>query len=175
MLEEVRAKLILLKVGSREEDIAEARSRRDAAKGRVEEAAARLGYCTVDAPINGIILRTHVSLGQLVSSMAPVTLITMVDDSKRLVRAFIGEREISEVCPAEPAHISADGVPEIQFDGTVESVAATVGESPYASSPPQQFRQVMLSVPEKQQQLPIGLRVSVQFKACTVGPKPTAK
>ena len=175
MLEEVRAKLILLKVGSREEDIAEARSRRDAAKGRVEEAAARLGYCTVDAPINGIILRTHVSPGQLVSSMAPVTLITMVDDSKRLVRAFVGEREISEVCPGEPAHISADGVPEIQFDGTVESVAATVGESPYASSPPQQFRQVMLLVPEKQQQLPIGLRVSVQFKACTAGLKPTAK
>jgi multidrug resistance efflux pump len=118
----------------------------------VDEAAARLGYCTVDAPINGIILRTHVSLGQLVvSSMAPVT--------------FVGEREISEVCPGEPAHISADGVPEKQFDGIVESVAATVGESPYASSAPQQFRQVMLSVPEKQQQLPIGLRVSVQFTA----------
>ena len=29
------------------------RSRRDAAKGRVEETAARLGYCTVDTPING--------------------------------------------------------------------------------------------------------------------------
>jgi HlyD family secretion protein len=176
MLEEVRAKLILLKVGSREEDIAEARSRRDAAKGRVEEAAARLGYCTVDAPINGIILSTRVSPGQLVSSMAPVTLITMVDDSKRLVRAFVGEREISEICPGEPSHISADGVPEIQFDGTVESVATTVGENPYVSSnAPQQFRQVMLSVPKKQQQIPIGLRVSVQFSACPEGQKPTAK
>jgi multidrug resistance efflux pump len=114
MLDEVRAKLVLLKVGSREEDITEARSRRDAAKERVEEAAARLGYCTVDAPINGIILSTSVSPGQLVSSMAPVTLITMVDDSKRLVRALVGEREISEVCPGEPSRISADGVPEIR-------------------------------------------------------------
>jgi HlyD family secretion protein len=49
LLDEVRAKLALLKAGSREEDITEARSRRDAAKARVEEAAARLGYCCVRA------------------------------------------------------------------------------------------------------------------------------
>ena len=175
MLDEVRAKLTLLKVGSREEDIAEARSRRDAAKGRMEETAARLAYCTVDAPTNGIILSTRVSPGQLVSAMAPVTLMTMVDDSKRLVRAYVGERESSDVCPGETAHISADGVPEIQFDGIVESVAATVGESPFAGNAPQQFRQVMVSVPEKQHQIPIGLRVSVQFSACPAAQKPTAK
>jgi HlyD family secretion protein len=174
-LDEVRAKLVLLQVGSREEDITEAGSRRDAAKGRLEEAATRLGYCTVDAPINGVILSTRVSPGQLVSSMAPVTLITMVDDSKRLVRAFVGEREVSEVCPGERAHISADGVPEMQFDGIVESVAATVGENPYAGNAPQQFRQVMLSVPEKQQRIPIGLRVFVQFATCPTEEKSAAK
>ena len=43
MLEEVRAKLVLLKVGSREEDITEAHARRDAAKARLDEAAARFG------------------------------------------------------------------------------------------------------------------------------------
>ena len=61
MLDEVRAKLALLKAGSREEDITEARSRRDAAEGRVEEAAARLGYCSVDAPTGGIVLRQRQS------------------------------------------------------------------------------------------------------------------
>jgi HlyD family secretion protein len=175
MLDEVRARLVLLKVGSREEDIMEARSRRDAAKRRLEEAATRLGYCTVDAPINGVILSTHVSPGQLVSTMAPVTLITMVDDSKRLVRAFVGEREVSEICPGERSHISADGVPEMQFEGIVESVAATVGESPYASNATQQFRQVMLSVPEKQQTIPIGLRVFVQFSTCPTELKSAVK
>jgi HlyD family secretion protein len=47
MLEEVRAKLALLKVGSREEDIAEARSRRDATKARLNAAEARFTYCTL--------------------------------------------------------------------------------------------------------------------------------
>jgi len=42
LLDEVRAKLALLKSGSREEDITETRSRRDAAKGRVEEESAAL-------------------------------------------------------------------------------------------------------------------------------------
>ena len=106
LLDEVRAKLALLKAGSREEDITEARSRRDAAKGRVEEAAARLGYCSVDAPIGGIVLSTNVSPGQFVSSTVPVTLLTMVDDSTRRVRAFVDEREISKLClaPACPHH-----------------------------------------------------------------------
>jgi multidrug resistance efflux pump len=61
MLAEVRAKLFLLKVGSREEDITEARARRDAAKARLDEAAARLAYCTVAAPISGVILSICVS------------------------------------------------------------------------------------------------------------------
>ena len=67
MLEEVRAKLALLKVGSREEDIAEAKSRRDAAKGRFDAAEARFTYCTVVAPISGVVLHTHVSVGQLIT------------------------------------------------------------------------------------------------------------
>jgi multidrug resistance efflux pump len=98
----------------------------------------------------------------------------MVDDSKRLVRAFVGEREVSEVCPGERAHIAVDGFPEMQFDGIVESVATTIGENPYAGNAPQQFRQVMVSVPEKQPQIPIGLKVSVQFTTCPAE-KPAAK
>jgi HlyD family secretion protein len=113
MLEEVRAKLVLLKVGSREEDIAESRARRDAAKARLDEAAARLAYCTVAAPISGVILSTRVSPGQLVSSMAPATLITMVDDSKRRARAFVAERDMNRICLGEQGQISVEGVSAI--------------------------------------------------------------
>ncbi len=169
LLDEMHAKLALLKAGSREEDITEARSRRDAAKGRVEEAAARLGYCSVDAPINGIVLNTNVSPGQLVSTMVPVTLLTMVDDSTRRVRAFVDEGEISKVCLRQPARITADAVPSMQMDGVVENIGAAVVENPLAHDASRQFRQVMLSVSGDQQQTPIGLRVSVQFSPCVAG------
>jgi HlyD family secretion protein len=175
LLDEVRAKLALLKAGSREEDVTESRSRRDAAKGRVEEAAARLGYCSVDAPIGGIVLSTNVSPGQFVSSTVPVTLLTMVDDSTRRIRAFIDEREISKLCSRQRARITADGMPGVQIDGVVENVGVAVGESPFANNAARQFRQVMLSVPDNQQQMPIGLRVAVQFSPCPPGQRGTAK
>jgi HlyD family secretion protein len=166
LLDEVRAKLALLKAGFREEDITEARSRRDAAKGRVEEAAARLGYCSVDAPISGIVLSTNVSPGQLVSTMVPVTLLTMVDDSTRRVRAFVDESEISTICLGQRAHVTANAVPGTQMDGVVENIGATVVQDPIARDASRQFRQVMLSISGDRQQAPVGLRVSVQFSPC---------
>jgi HlyD family secretion protein len=165
MLQEVRAKLALLKAGSREEDIAEARARRDAAKARLEETAARLAYCTVDAPISGVILSTRVSPGQLVSSMAPMTLITMVDDRKRRVRAFVSERDVSKICMSEQAQIAADGIPGSHFDGIVESIAPGVSESPYDPGQPL-FREVIPSLSKDAAATAIGLRVSLQFPGC---------
>jgi HlyD family secretion protein len=164
MLEEVRAKLVLLKVGSREEDISEARARRDAAKARLEEAAARLAYCTVDAPISGVILSTRVSPGQLVSSMAPATLITMVADGKR-VRAFVAERDISKICLGELAQITADGIPGKRFEGAVDSIGPGLSESPFDPGPPL-FRELILSIPKEQALTAIGLRVSLQLPGC---------
>jgi multidrug resistance efflux pump len=168
MRDEMRAKLALLQAGSREEDITEARARRDAAKARVDEAAARLGYCTVDAPVNGIILSTHVSAGQLVSTIAPVTLVTMVDDSKRRVRAYVDERDVEKLCPGERARVSAEGIPSQRFDGMVENIGLTVGENPLSSNAPRQFRQVILGLAENRKP-PIGLRVQVQFLPCGAG------
>jgi multidrug resistance efflux pump len=175
LLDEVRAKLALLRAGSREEDISESRSRRDAAKGRVEEAAVRLGYCSVDAPIGGVVLTTNVSPGQFVSSAIPVVLLTMVDDSSRRVRAFVDEREISKLCSGQRARITADGIPGLQTDGVVENVGLAVGENPLANNAARQFRQVMLSVPDNQQQMPIGLRVAVQFSPCPPGQRGTPR
>jgi multidrug resistance efflux pump len=175
LLDEMRARLALLNAGSREEDITESRARRDAAKERVEEAAVRLGYCSVDAPIGGIVLSTNVSPGQLVSTMVPVTLLTMVDDSSRRVRTFVDEREISKLCLRQRARITADGIPGMQADGVVENVGVAVGESPFANNASRQFRQVMLSVPDNPQQMPIGLRVSVQFSPCPAVQKGTGK
>jgi multidrug resistance efflux pump len=101
-----------------------------------------------------------------VSTLVPVALLTMVDDSKRRVRAFVDEGEISKVCLRQPAQIMTDAVPGMQMDGIVENVSATVVENPFANNASRQFRQVLISVSEDQQQTPIGLRVSVQFSPC---------
>jgi HlyD family secretion protein len=175
LLEEVRAKLALLRAGSREEDIAEARARRDAAKDRVEEAATRLGYCVLNAPVGGVVLGTNVSPGQFVSSMAPVTLLTMVDDSTRRVLTYVDERDIAKLCLRQRARISGDGLPAVQLEGTVENIGVAVSENPLANNPARQFRQIVLAVADNQQQLPIGLRVAVQWSPCPPGQRPTGR
>jgi HlyD family secretion protein len=78
--------------------------------------------------------------------MVPVTLLTMVDDSARRVRALVDEGEISKVCLQQPVRITADGVPGKQMDGTVENISATVIANPFADNASRQFRQVMISV-----------------------------
>jgi multidrug resistance efflux pump len=165
MLEEVRAKLVLLKVGSREEDIAEARSRRAAAKARLNAAAARLTYCTVAAPVSGVVLSTRVSPGQLISLMAPTTLLTMVDDSKRRVRAFVAQRDIPQICLGEQAQISAEGVPADQSEGRIEEIEPELTENPYEPGPPR-YRAIELSFAKNEQRFIIGQAVAVKLLGC---------
>jgi HlyD family secretion protein len=169
MFDEVQAKLALLKAGSREEDITETRSRRDAAMRRVDEVTALLAHCSVNAPITGVVLSTNVNAGQLVSTKVPVALLTMVDDSTLRVRAYVDEGEIQTLCLGQHAQIAAEGIAVTQMDGIVENVGVDVVESPFETGPLQQFRQVMLSIPNHQQEIPIGLRVSVQFSPCLAG------
>jgi multidrug resistance efflux pump len=175
LLEEVRARLALLQAGSREEDITEARSRRDAAKGRVEEAAARLRYCSVDAPIDGIVLSINVSPGQLVSTTVPVTLLTIVDDSGRRVRSFVDEQNISKLCLSQSLRVVGDSVPGMQFDAVVRSIGLALSDNPFANNPSRQYRQVMLAVSNNGEQPPIGLRVSVQLSPCPAAQKPAGR
>lgn len=166
MLEEVRARLVLLKVGSREEDIAEARSRRDAAKARLDAAAARLSYCTVPAPISGIVLSVRAGPGQLVSLMAPVTLITMVDDSKRRARVFVNERDTSRICSGEQAAISAEGAPGDQSDGRIEEISPEIADNPYEPGSGR-FRAIMISLFKNEKQFTIGQAVAVKLLGCS--------
>jgi HlyD family secretion protein len=166
LLDEVRAKLDLLRAGSRQEDIDEAHARRDAAEKRVAESATRLGYCSVDAPIDGVVLNIKVSPGQFVSAMVPVTLVTMVDDARRRVRTFVDERETAKLCLHQRARIVADTPPGVQTEGTVDNIGFDIVDNPIAGNPSRPVRQVTLALPDSARTVPIGLRVSVQFLAC---------
>ena len=63
----------------------------------------------------------------------------------------------------------------LAFDFGTERIGVAVGENPFANNAARQFRQVMLSVPDNPQQLPIGLRVAVQFTPCPRGQRGTAR
>lgn len=78
-LEDSRKRLALLLAGSREEDVAEALARRDAAAAEFEEAEAWLERCTLRAPAPGIV-EVVATLGQFFSTSVPATLLRLTLD-----------------------------------------------------------------------------------------------
>jgi multidrug resistance efflux pump len=169
--DEARARLALLRAGSRQEDIQQAQHNRDATKALVDEAAERLGYCSVRAPRDGVVLSTHVTPGQLVSTAIPVTLIRLVDDSKRRVRAEVDERDLSGICVHQPAVVTAPGFPGVQIAAVSESIGAHLGRRTLAvgdhvDGGAGNVRVVMLSLSQDASIWPIGLDVSVSFARC---------
>ena len=78
-LEDARKRLALLQAGSRDEDIAEALARRDAAADELDLVQARLDQCSLRAPVPGSV-QLVATLGQFVSVDVPATLVRLTPD-----------------------------------------------------------------------------------------------
>lgn len=162
-LEAARARLALLRAGSRTEDIAEARFTREAAEALVGEVSARLSRCSVRAPLAGIVLGTKVTLGQFISAAAPQTLLELIDDDRRGVRADVDERDVARICPRQSAVVTAESFPGAQLDVVTDGIGETLMPGP---GPERAMREVALAPTRKGLNWPVGLRVTVKFKAC---------
>jgi multidrug efflux pump subunit AcrA (membrane-fusion protein) len=81
VLVDARKKLALLRAGTRVEDIAEAKAKRDSAGAFLDEGKADLEQCAVKAPAAGTV-KVLVTLGQFVSTYAPTTLVQLTPDAK---------------------------------------------------------------------------------------------
>ncbi|MFI5014416.1 MAG: HlyD family secretion protein, partial [Hyphomicrobiales bacterium] len=133
-LEDARAKLDLLRSGSREEDITEADARRDAAAAALQEAKAKLAQCSVAAPIEGVIVARFVSLGQFVSAAVPVVLLALEDDRNFAVRAEVDEAHLGDLCVGQRASVTLPGQAAAPLSGEVERIAPLVN-APFAGAP----------------------------------------
>jgi HlyD family secretion protein len=174
-LDEARARLALLRAGSRREEVLETQSRRDAAKAGVEETAARLNLCSVRAPAAGTVLAVHVTLGQFVSSGTPVTLVTLIDDdSPSRIRAEVDERDIAKVCLKQQAVATSESFPGIALDAVTERINGEMTRRTMASADrttgDRDVREVVLSLAGGKIDWPAGLRVQIKFRAgCPAG------
>jgi HlyD family secretion protein len=77
---DARKKLVLLRAGSRAEDLAEAEARRDAAAAFLDEGKADLEQCSVRAPAPGSV-RVVATLGEFVSVYSPTPLVELTVDA----------------------------------------------------------------------------------------------
>ena len=93
-LGEAKAKLALLRAGSREEDVREAESRRNMAAALLERAGAELERCAVRAPVDGVVVDVLTNAGEFISLAVPAALLRLLPDAPLQVRVEIDAHDL---------------------------------------------------------------------------------
>jgi membrane fusion protein (multidrug efflux system) len=104
-------------LGSREADVARAQA-------DVDQALLNLSYCKILSPVNGIVGRRSVEVGQQVAPGQQLAGITDLNDI--WVTANFKETQLREMKPGQRAKIHVDSL-GADFDGYVESLAGASG------------------------------------------------
>ncbi len=174
-LAEARAQLDLLRAGSREEDIRQAKALRDAAAADLEESRARLDQCAVRAPADGVVLDVLVNEGQFVSLAVPQPLLHIIRDGQARVRAELTLRDLPHVCIGQHVTVITEDFPQAPIDGQVSAISPMVGrpsnrngaDAPAAAKAGTgDVVPVVVNLDRGAPALPIGLPVTVHFAAC---------
>jgi len=94
------------------------------AEANSHAAELQLSYCTIVAPVAGIVTHRTVDSGNYVSSGQP--LFALVQDD-RWVTANFKETQLAGIRPGQDVELSIDAVPSLTFHGKVDSFQAGTG------------------------------------------------
>ena len=94
------------------------------AKASVEKAERNLGYCTISAPVDGIVIDRRVNLGQtVVSSMSVSSLFLVAKDLSHMrIWAAVNEADVGQIREGQGVAFTVDAFPGRTFRGTVRRV-----------------------------------------------------
>lgn len=139
-----------------------------AASAQVDEASAQLRQCSILSPVSGILLRRLVSVGESVNQLAPKTAFLITDRSITRVRAEIDEADISLIRLGQHVDVSIGSSKEPTYRGAVVSISPVMGRRNIKSTDPAEkadrdILEAIVSLDDKSNKLPIGLRVTARF------------
>ncbi len=96
-----------------------------AARAVLDQAELQLSYTVVTAPVDGVVSKKSVEIGQLVQAGQP--LLSVVPLTDVWVTANFKETQIEHIRPGADATIKADAYPDRAFHGNVESLSPATG------------------------------------------------
>jgi multidrug resistance efflux pump len=139
-----------------------------AAEGRARTAKERIGKCSILAPIDGTVLRVYARRGESFSTVTPRPLFSLADTSTRHIKAEIDERDLDKVAVGQKVVIQADALDGKKLGGAVASISAMMGRKTISTGDPsdksdRDILEALIDLQDNTRQLPIGLRVTVQF------------
>ncbi|MDR3669990.1 MAG: efflux RND transporter periplasmic adaptor subunit [Holophaga sp.] len=96
----------------------------ETARADLQRARINLGYCTIRAPVDGVVVSRLVDVGQTVAaSFSTPSLFSIAKDLSRMkVQAAIDEADIGMVQVGQEAVFTVDSYPGLPFHGTVSEV-----------------------------------------------------
>ena len=111
-------------VASAQTQVASAETQVGTAQESVKQAQTNLGYATITAPIDGVVISKSVEEGQTVaSSYSTPTLVTIAKDLRDMqVVADVDEADIGNVKEGQRCQFTVDAYPDDVFTGTVKQV-----------------------------------------------------
>jgi len=109
---------------SRELTFRNAKAQYENATVSLEQAKTNLGYCTIRAPVDGVVVSRKADVGQTVAaSMTTPSLFVVAEDlSKMKLEISIDEADISDVRVGQTANFTVDAFGDKQFRGSVSQV-----------------------------------------------------
>ena len=125
---EAEERLALLKKGPRREQIDQARARAEQAKQVEALAQTRLGYATLGAPLEGVVLSKNIEAGEYVTPGTPV--ITLGDLAHPWLRGYINETDLGRVKLGQKVRVTTDTYPNKSYEGEVTFIASQAEFTP---------------------------------------------
>jgi membrane fusion protein (multidrug efflux system) len=104
-----------------------------AAQAAMQAAQLQLSYATIRAPIDGVVSKRTVNVGDFVTAGQP--LMAVVDQKNIWITANLKETQLTNLRVGQPVTIKVDAFPREKFRGTVQSIAPATG-STFALIPP---------------------------------------
>ena len=123
-----RQKLLLLEAGSRPDQVEAARGQLAQAHNALDMARTRLKEMTILSPLDGVVLRKNLEVGELANPGVPI--LTLMKPSDIWVRAYVPEEEVARIKVGSPAQVAVDGYPARRFPGRITEIAAEAEFTP---------------------------------------------
>lgn len=160
--------LALQQVGSRPEDIAQARAQVVTAQGTLQNVQTQIDDTVIRAPFSGIVTRkfsdpgafvTPTTAGSEVSSATSSSILSLASTNQ--VVANVAETDIAQLRVGQSATIRADAYPKQTFKGKITQIAVESTVEQNVTS----FEVKAAILSDAEQLLRVGMNVDIEFNA----------